>query len=98
MLARLVAVSGAHDLISFAEDKVRLIGFKLDNECPVLDTPLKELTELFPNLNTKIILIVRNEKTIIPSKMQELKEGDIYLLSDSNNIKGIKYFGKNYQK
>ena len=26
MLARLVAVSGAHDLISFAEDKVRLIG------------------------------------------------------------------------
>ena len=30
MLARLVAVSGAHDLISFAEDKVRLIGLKLD--------------------------------------------------------------------
>ena len=43
---------------------------------------------IIPNLNTKIILIVRNEKTIIPSKMQELKEGDdIYLLSDSNNIK-----------
>ena len=58
LLARLVAVSGAHDLISFAEDKVRLIGFKLDSECPVLDTPLK-LTELFPNLNTKIILIVK---------------------------------------
>ena len=29
MLARLVAVSGAHDLISFAEDKVRLIGLNL---------------------------------------------------------------------
>ncbi len=96
LLARLVAVSGAHDLISFAEDKVRLIGFKLDSECPVLETPLKELTELFPNLNTKIILIVRNEKTIIPSKTAELKEGDdIYLLSDSNNIKRVlNVFGK----
>lgn len=96
LLARLVAVSGAHDLISFAKDKVRLIGFKLDSECPVLDTPLKELTELFPNLNTKIILIVRNEKTIIPDKMQELQVGDdIYLLSDSKNIKRVlNIFGK----
>ena len=96
MLARLVAVSGAHDLISFADDKVRLIGFKLESDCPVLDTPLKDLTELFPNLNTKIVLMVRNEKTIIPNKMQELIEGDdIYLLSDTNNINRVlNIFGK----
>ena len=83
------------NIFSFA-DKVRLIGFKLDSECPVLETPLKELTELFPNLNTKVILMVRNEKTIIPSKSEELKEGDdIYLLSDSNNIKRVlNVFGK----
>ena len=61
MLARLVAVSGAHDLISFANDKVRLIGFKLEDDCPVLETPLKDLTELFPNLNTKIVLMVSDE-------------------------------------
>ncbi len=96
MLARLVAVSGAHDLISFADDKVRLIGFKLESDCPVLDTPLKDLTELFPNLNTKIVLMVRNEKTIIPNKMEELSEGDdIYLLSDTNNINRVlNIFGK----
>ena len=96
MLARLVAVSGAHDLISFADDKVRLIGFKLESDCPVLDTPLKDLTELFPNLNTKIVLMVRNEKTIIPNKMAELSEGDdIYLLSDTNNINRVlNIFGK----
>ena len=96
MLARLVAVSGAHDLISFAKDKVRLIGFKLDDNCPVLNTPLKELSELFPNLNTKVVLMVRNEKTIIPNKMEELVQGDdIYLLSDSNNIdRVLNVFGK----
>ena len=53
MLARLVAVSGAHDLISFAEDKVRLIGLKLDESCPVLDTPLGQLTELISRLEYK---------------------------------------------
>ena len=96
MLARLVAVSGAHDLISFANDKVRLIGFKLEDDCPVLDTPLKDLTELFPNLNTKIVLMVRDEKIMIPNKMEELVQGDdIYLLSDSNNIERVlNVFGK----
>ena len=96
MLARLVAVSGAHDLISFANDKVRLIGFKLEHDCPVLDTPLKDLTELFPNLNTKIVLMVRDEKIMIPNKMEELVQGDdIYLLSDSNNIERVlNVFGK----
>ena len=96
MLARLVAVSGAHDLISFVEDKIRLIGLKLDNDCPVLDTPLKQLTELFPDLNTKIILMVRKEKIFIPNKMEQLEANDdIYMLADTQNTGRIlSVFGK----
>ena len=88
MLARLVAVSGAHDLISFAEDQVRLIGLKLDVDCPVLDTPLNQLTELFPDLNTKIVLMTREEKVFIPDKMQQLQANDdIYMIADTKNTK-----------
>ena len=96
MLARLVAVSGAHDLISFADDKVRLIGLKLDESCPVLDTPLGQLTELFPDLNTKIVLMTRDEKVFIPDKMEQLQQNDdIYMIADTNNIKRIlSVFGK----
>ena len=96
MLARLVAVSGAHDLISFADDKVRLIGLKLDKNCPILETPLSQLTELFPNLNTKVVLMTRDEKVFIPDKMQELLAGDdIYMIADSKNTKRIlAAFGK----
>tara|TARA_A100001011_G_C14317633_1_gene848750 strand:+ start:4777 stop:6153 length:1377 start_codon:yes stop_codon:yes gene_type:complete len=96
MLARLVAVSGAHDLISFADDKVRLIGLKLDENCPVLDTPLSQLTELFPDLNTKIVLMTRGEKVFIPDKMEQLQQNDdIYMIADSNNTKRIlSVFGK----
>ncbi len=96
MLARLVAVSGAHDLISFAEDQVRLIGLKLDVDCPVLDTPLNQLTELFPDLNTKIVLMTREEKVFIPDKMQQLQANDdIYMIADTKNTKRIlSVFGK----
>lgn len=96
MLARLVAVSGAHDLISFANDKVRLIGLKLDKNCPVLETPLSQLTELFPDLNTQIVLMTRDEKVFIPNKMEQLQQNDdIYMIADSNNTKRIlSVFGK----
>ena len=96
MLARLVAVSGAHDLISFANDKVRLIGLKLDEDCPVLETPLKQLTELFPDLNTQIVLMTRDEKVFIPNKMEQLRiNDDIYMLADSKNTRRIlSVFGK----
>ena len=97
MLARLVAVSGAHDLISFVDDKVRLIGLKLDKNCPVLETPLSQLTELFPDLNTKIVLMTRDSKIFIPDKMEQLRENDdIYMIVDSNKTKRIlSVFGKN---
>ncbi len=96
MLARLVAVSGAHDLISFAEDKVRLIGLKLDEDCPVLDTPLSQLTELFPDLNTTIVLMMRDNKVFIPNKMEQLQaHDDIYMIADSKNTKRtLSVFGK----
>ncbi|MBJ56876.1 MAG: Trk system potassium transporter TrkA [Rickettsiales bacterium] len=96
MLARLVAVSGAHDLISFVDDKIRLIGVKLDHDCPVLETPLAQLTELFPDLKTKIVLMVRNEKVFIPNKMEQLEASDdIYMLADSKNtFRILSVFGK----
>ncbi len=100
MLARLVAVSGAHDLISFVEDKIRLIGVKLDDDCPVLETPLNQLTELFPDLKTKIVLMVRNNKVFIPNKMEQLEAGDdIYMLADSKNtFRILSVFGKKQVK
>tara|TARA_X000000950_G_scaffold287824_1_gene401831 strand:+ start:821 stop:2197 length:1377 start_codon:yes stop_codon:yes gene_type:complete len=100
MLARLVAVSGAHDLISFVDDRIRLIGVKLDEDCPVLETPLTQLTELFPDLKTKIVLMVRKEKVFIPNKMEQLQANDdIYMLADSKNtFRILSVFGKKQVK
>ncbi len=96
MLARMVAISGAHDLLSFSEDKVRLIGVRLDESCPVINTPLEQLTELFPDLNSKVVLIVRKEKLIVPNKLSQMLEGDdVYLIADSDNTKRVlSIFGK----
>ena len=69
---RLVAVPGAKDLISFDNDLLRLIQITLSEDCPVLHTPLNQLTELFPDLGARVIYIVRNEEGIVPKKLDQM--------------------------
>jgi len=93
---RLVAVPGAKDLISFDNDLVRLIQITLGEDCPVLNTPLSQLTELFPDLGARVVYIVRNEEGIVPDKLSQMKSGDnIYIIAESNKTdRVLSVFGK----
>ena len=95
-LPRLVAVPGAKDLISFDNDLVRLIQITLSEDCPVLNTPLGQLTELFPDLGARVVYIVRNEEGIVPDKLSQMKSGDnIYIIAESKKTdRVLSVFGK----
>ena len=41
-------VPGAFETISLVEDKVKLVGVRCEEDCPVVNTPLRQLTQLFP--------------------------------------------------
>ena len=51
-IIRRLEVPGALDVIPMADDSVRAIAVRCMPDCPVLDTPLEELTELFPDLKS----------------------------------------------
>ncbi|MDH3704228.1 MAG: Trk system potassium transporter TrkA, partial [Alphaproteobacteria bacterium] len=54
-ISRRLAVPGAFDMIPLADDKVRVIGVRCSEDCPIVHTPLRQLTELFPDLNIVIV-------------------------------------------
>ena len=93
---RLVAVPGAKDMISFDEDLVRLIEINLAEDCPVLNTPLNQLTEIFPDLGARVVYIVRDSIGFVPNKLSEMKNGDdIYIIAESNKTERVlSIFGK----
>ena len=93
---RLVAVPGAKDMISFDEDLVRLIEINLAEDCPVLNTPLNQLTEIFPDLGARVVYIVRDSIGFVPNKLSEMKNGDdIYIIAESNKTERVlSVFGK----
>jgi len=87
-IIRRLEVPGALDVIPMAEDCVRAIAVRCMPDCPVLDTPLQELTELFPDLKIFVVGIIRDDELIVPTPATEMREGDeVYFVADTDHVR-----------
>jgi trk system potassium uptake protein TrkA len=50
-IARRLQVPGAFDAMQLADGRVNLIGVHVREDTPIIQTPLRQLTDLFPDLN-----------------------------------------------
>ena len=86
-ITRRLEVPGAIDVIPLAGDKVRLIGVRCCDACPLINTPLRHLTVLFPDLNIVIIGIVRGGKAMVPMGEDQMLAGDeVYFVVDTDHV------------
>jgi len=99
-ITRRLQVPGAIDVIPLAGDKVRLIGVRCGAECPLINTPLRQLTVLFPDLNIVIIGIVREGRAVIPNAEDQMLDGDeVYFVVDTNHVgRALTAFGREDQE
>jgi trk system potassium uptake protein TrkA len=80
-------VPGATDMVSFADDRVRVVAVSINENCPIIDTPLRQLTELFPDLHMRIVGIVRREGIITPGGDDQILVGDeVYFTVDARQV------------
>ncbi|MFQ5784164.1 MAG: Trk system potassium transporter TrkA [Alphaproteobacteria bacterium] len=93
---RRLKVPGAIDMIPFADDKVRVIGVHLTDDCPVVHTPLRQLTGLFPDLNIYVVGIIRGDRMIVPSGDDHmLPDDDIYFVAETGHMeRALAAFGR----
>jgi len=79
-LSHRLEVPGAFNMVPFVDGKVRMIGLVLEEDCPVINTPLRQLSELFPNLNTIVAAVYRSGRLFVPRSDDQLQAGDaIYI-------------------
>ena len=67
---------GALDNVPFAENKIRLLEIFIEENCPIANIKLNELTKKFPKLNANILGVVRDEKFIFLKKNDLMKVND----------------------
>ena len=99
-ITRRLQVPGAIDVIPLAGDKVRLIGVRCDPDTPLINTPLRQLTVLFPDLTIVVIGIVRDGKPIVPTAEDQMLEGDeVYFVVDTQHVgRALAAFGREDQE
>ena len=86
-IARRLQVPGAFEMIPHVDGKVSTIGILCSAECPLLYTPLCQLTSLFPDLRIVLVAIIRNHKPIIPNgNDQILPEDEVYFTADTTHV------------
>lgn len=97
---RRLSLPGAFETASFAEGAVSFVGITCDEDCPVIETPLKQLTELFPDLATIVVALVRDGRIFVPHGSDQILAGDeAYLVSKEDQIiRTLKIFGHEEQE
>ncbi len=86
-ISRRLAVPGTLDMIPLADDKVRVIGVRCTELCPIINTPLRQLTELFPDLSIVVICVVRDDSPFIPTSDDHMLPGDeVYFVADTTHV------------
>lgn len=87
-ILRRISLPGARDLAFFAEERAGMVAIDCDEDCPVIDTPLTQLNELFPDLNSTVVGIWRNGKMIVPHGDDRIELGDLaYVVCEPAQIR-----------
>jgi trk system potassium uptake protein TrkA len=88
MVLRRIALPGAKDVVRFAEDKIAMVAIECLEDCPVINTPLAQLSELFPDLPATVVGVTRNSKLFIPRSADQLIAGDLaYVVTTKDQVR-----------
>jgi trk system potassium uptake protein len=95
-----LAAPATFDSEVFMNGKAQLLGLALTEDCPVLNTPLRQLDSLFPSLRTIVVGVRRDGRLFAPDAGDQLFANDsIYAFTHSEDVnRALEIFGKKTKK
>ncbi|MBS7542619.1 Trk system potassium transporter TrkA [Ancylobacter oerskovii] len=95
MVLRRLSLPGAVDTVSFGDGAAVVVGVRCLDDCPVLDTPLRQLTDLFPDLRAVVVAVNRKGRVFVPRSADALIAGDLaYFVAGADQVtRALSIFG-----
>lgn len=88
VIMRRIALPGARDVVLFAQEQIAMVAIDCNENCPVIDTPLSQLSELFPDLRATVTGIWRDGRMIAPRTDDYIMDGDLaYVIAERGQIR-----------
>ncbi len=92
----LINQATARNAFEFENGKLTLLEMTVQENAPVVNKSMMEVARIYDTLNFRIVAMVRNARTIIPSGENSLRRHDlIFVITDSASIDGIINFTGN---
>ncbi len=95
-----LAAPAAFDTEQFLEGRATLLGITIGDDCPVINTPLRQLTDLFSTLQALVVGIRRKGTLFAPESGDQIFAGDeCYLFAQTEDVtRTLEIFGKTQRK
>ncbi|KPP91064.1 MAG: trk system potassium uptake protein TrkA [Rhodobacteraceae bacterium HLUCCA08] len=95
-----LAAPAAFDTESFLKDSAQLLGIHIEEDCPVINTPLRQLSDLFSTLKAVVVGIRRKGRLFAPGAGDQLYPGDAaYVFTETGDTaRTLEIFGKTQSK
>src|SRR5690606_28894336 len=88
MALRRISFPGATDIVRFADDHIAMVAIECMEDCPVINTPLQQLSQLFPDLMATVVAIYRNGSLTIVRSADQLQVGDLaYVICQKEHVR-----------
>ena len=99
-IQRRLTVPGAFEMIPLVQGKVKLLGVRCTDTCPLINTPLRQITQLFPDLAITVIGIVRNGTFMTPDSESQMQPGDnvYFVVASDKQDRAMAAFGHDEQE
>ena len=86
-IQRKLEAPGTLDNVPFADNKIRLLEIDVDDNCPLIDIKLEDITKKFSKLEANILGVIRNEKFVFLKKKDVMKKNDkAYVIINSSQM------------
>ena len=95
-----LSAPAAFDTELFIDGTAQLLGIALEADCPVLNTPLRQLTDLFSTLRAVVVGVRREGTLFAPDAADQLFAGDeAYVFAHADDVsRTMEVFGKTMRK
>ncbi len=96
-IVKLIEHPAATDLVDIEGGKLSIIGVKIDENVPVLDMTMQEISQQHDTSSFRVATIHRDSETIVPSGENRFKLNDqVYIITTPNGINEVmNLMGKN---
>ncbi|MGR3551577.1 Trk system potassium transporter TrkA [Pseudooceanicola sp.] len=91
-----LSAPAAFDVQTFLDGRAQLLGIIIDDDCPVVNTPLRQLTDLFSTLRAIVVGIRRDGRLFAPDPNDQIFPGDSCYICvvDEDVPRTLEVFGK----